>query len=312
MKVNNALLIFYLRPGRRKARMVATAEALHLLRDLQATAPAGGPLSEAGGLFWVSLPCDALETALPRLPRLGYTYAVDLLEPISEHPSSFDRARDAQEQPVRWHHKLYRLVHVYNEDAEAMRERAPDRRTFLFETSEGTIRPVRGYRGDGRPSSRRGLPVCDARMLVNLVAAGPGTSLLDPFAGIGGIVIEALASGCTITTSDCDPALQVGLTHLGAQHSVADARHLPWATGTFDAIATEPPYHEEAKPMVIEALREMYRVLKTGGRLAILCVPGQAGDLRLEGMSIGLRWYLDSPINRKGLDVVVLAGNKVS
>ena len=106
--------------------------------------------------------------------------------------------------------------------------------------------------------------------------------------------------------------MQVGLTHLGARHAVADARRLPWAEETFDAIATEPPYHEEAKPMVIEALHEMYRVLKTGGRLAILCIPDQASALRHEGMSLGLRWYLDSPINRKGLDVVVLAGNKVS
>jgi SAM-dependent methyltransferase len=258
----------------------------------------------------VSLPWDALETALSRLPRLGYTYAVDVLEPISEHPSSFDRARSAQEQQVKWHHKRYRLAHAYEEDAQAVRESAPDRRTFLLKTSAGTIRPVRGYRGDGRPSSRRGLPVCDARMLVNLVAAAPGTSLLDPFAGIGGIVIEALASGCRVTSSDCDPALQAGITYLGAHHSVADARRLPWPGETFDAIATEPPYHEEAGPMVVEALHEMYRVLKTGGRLAILCVPGQAGDLRGEGISLGLTWYLDSPINRKGLDVVVLAGSK--
>jgi len=149
-------------------------------------------------------------------------------------------------------------------------------------------------------------------MLVNLVAAGRGTSLLDPFAGIGGIVIEALAGGCTVASSDSDPTLQVGLTHLGAHHAVADARCLPWAEEMFDAIATEPPYHEEAKPMVIEALHEMYRVLKTGGRLAILCVPGQAGVLRGEGISLGLTWYLDSPINRKGLDVVVLAGSKAS
>lgn len=308
--MNDALLIFYLRPGRRKARTVATAEALSLLRDLQATAPAGGPLSETGGLFWVSLPRNALETALPRLPRLGYTYAVDVLEPISKHPSSFDRARDAQEQLVRWHHKLYRLARAYKEDAQSVRESAPDRRTFLLETSAGTIRPVRGYRGDGRPSSRRGLPVCDARMLVNLVAAAPGTSLLDPFAGIGGIVIEALANGCKVTSADCDPTLQAGLTHLRAQHAIADARRLPWAAETFDAIATEPPYHEEAKPMLIEALREMYRVLKTSGRLAILCAAGQAGDLRHEGMSLGLRWYLDWPVNRKGIDVVVLAGEK--
>ncbi len=62
--------------------------------------------------------------------------------------------------------------------------------------------------------------------------------------------------------------------------------------------------------MVIEALREMYRVLKTGGRLAILCATGQADGLRKEGESLGLSWYLDWPVNRKGLDVVVLAGEK--
>jgi Methyltransferase domain len=111
-------------------------------------------------------------------------------------------------------------------------------------------------------------------------------------------------------SSDCDPALRAGLTHLGACHYVADARCLPWTAETFDAIATEPPYHEEAQPMVVEAVHEMYRVLKTGGRLAILCTPGQANDIRRAAGSLGLRLYLDSPINRKGLDVVVLVGRK--
>jgi len=57
-------------------------------------------------------------------------------------------------------------------------------------------------------------------------------------------------------------------------------------------------------------LREMYRVLKVGGRTAILCAAGQADGLRREADSLELKWYLDSPINRKGLDVVVLAGQK--
>jgi len=308
--VKEALLICHVRPARRKARVVATEEALSLLYDLQAAAPAGGPLSEQGGLFWITLPRDLLEAALTRFPQLGYTYAVDLLEPGSELPSSFDRAQDSHSRLVRWRHKPYRLARVYEEDTQVVRENAPDRRSFLLETRSGTVRSIRGYRGDGQPSSRRGLPVCDARMLVNLVGAGPGTLFLDPFAGVGGIVIEALASGYRVVSSDCDPALQAGLIHLGAGHCVADARRLPWSAGTFDAIATEPPYHKEAQPMVIEAVREMYRVLKTGGRLAILCTPGQAGDLRREAGSLGLRLYLDSPINRKGLDVVVLAGRK--
>ncbi len=307
--MKDVLLIFYLRPARCKARTIATVEALSLLRDLHAVAPVGGPLSEQGGVFWITLPVNSLEAAISRFPRLGYTYAVDVLEPAIEQHSSFDRAQD-QTRLVRWHHKLHRLIRLYEEDVRALRESAPDRRTFLLETSEGEVRSIRGYRGDGRVSSRRGLPVCDARLLVNLVSAGEGTLLLDPFAGAGGIVIEAFASGCLVTSADRDPALQPGLAHLGACHYVADARCLPFAAETFDAIATEPPYHEEAQRMVIEALREMYRVLKEGGRLAILCATAQADALRREAVSLGLRLYLDSPVNRKGLDVVVLAGLK--
>ena len=309
MVVHDVLLVFHLRTARCKARTVATAEALSLLRDLQAVAPAGGPLAERGGLFWITLPDDALDEAIPRFSRLGYTCAVDRLEPVIEQHSSFDRAQD-QTRLVRWHRKLYRLVRLHEEDTQALRESAPDRRTFLLETSDGQVRSIRGCRGDGRPSSRRGLPVYDARLLVNLVTAGAGTLLLDPFAGIGGIVIEALASGCLVTSADWDPALQAGLVQLGASHYIADARCLPFATETFDAIATEPPYHKEAQPMVVEALREMYRILKEGGRLAMLCAAGQEDSLRQEGMLLGMSWYLDSPINRKGLDVVVLVGRK--
>jgi len=305
--MSDALFIFYLRPARCKARAVATAEALSLLGDLHAVAPIGGPLSEQGGLFWVTLPTESLTSAIACLPRLGYTYAVDLLEPV---PEQHDRRRDAQARQVRWHRKLYRLTRVYEEDAQIMRESAPDRRTFLLETRESEVRPIQGYRGDGDPLSRRGLPVYDARLLVNLVCAREGMLFLDPFAGVGGIAIEALASGCSVVSSDWDPALRHGLSHLGALHHVADARCLPFTAEMFDAIAAEPPYHEEAKSMVIEALHEMHRVLKEGGRLAMLCSASQADDLRREAASLGLRSHLDSPIDRKGLDVVALVWQK--
>src|SRR2546430_2835934 len=304
------MLIFNLRPARCKARVVATMEALSLLRDLQVGAPVGGPLSEQGGVFWITVPGEAVETVITRLSRLGYTYAVDLLEAEERDSERAPRAQKARAQLVRWQRKFYHLVRVYEEDAQFARESAPDRRTFLLTTNEGEVRSVQGYRGNGQPLSRRGLPVCDARMLVNLVTAGEGTLLLDPFAGTGGVVIEALASGCSVTSADFDPALQEGLSHLGAKHYVADASCLPFATEMFDAIATEPPYHEQAKRMVIGALHEMYRVLKVGGRLAILCAASQVDDLRQEATCLGLKSYLDAPINRKGLDGAALAWQK--
>jgi SAM-dependent methyltransferase len=207
---------------------------------------------------------------------------------------------------VQWHHRWYRRHRLYEGDAEGLRESAPDRRTFLLATSGGQARPVTGYRGDGGILSRRGLAVPDARLLVNLVAAPAGSHFLDPFAGVGGLIIEALASGYEVTSVDCDPVLHPGLLQLGARHLVADARHLPFADETFDAIATEPPYHEEATPVVVGALQELYRLLKPGRRLAMLCAASQAEALRHQAAQLGLHIVLDAAIDRKGLAVVLL------
>ncbi len=310
--LDETLLVFYLWPARQKARTSALAEALSLLRDLHARASEKGPLSEQGGLFWIFLPSENLEAARVRLPRLGYTAAVDWLEPVpeplrrSKHMRRIPKNNVLDKSVLYWRHRWYRRHRLFEEDAEAIREGAPDRRTFLLETSAGNVRPVTGYRGDGGDFSRRGLSVLDARLLVNLVAVEPGSLFLDPFAGAGGLVIEALASNYEVMSTDWDPVLQYGLTHLGARHLVADARHLPFPDETFDAIATEPPYHEEATPIVIEALHELYRVLKQGRRLALFCAASQADAIRQHIPKPGLRVVLDATIDRKGFDVVVL------
>jgi len=307
--MDTALLIFHLREARRKARATGSAEALGLLRDLQATAPESGPLSERGGIFWIALPRDTLDQAVERLPRLGYTDTVDVLEPTAERkPSS--RRKPSSDERVRWRGADYKLVRVYEEEAEVIREQAPDRRVFLFEADDGEIRPVRGYRGDGKPLSRRALPVYDARLLVNLVNSGRGGVCLDPFAGVGGIVLEALASGYRVLSVDVDPMLRHGLTEMGAYHCVGEAQHLPLGAEAIDAIAAEPPYDPQAEAAVIDSLVEMNRVLKKEGRVAILCAAWQAPGLRQKAEALGLESYLDSPINRKGTDCVVMAWRK--
>jgi SAM-dependent methyltransferase len=304
--MDETLLIFYLWSARRKARAVALAEALSLLRDLQARPSNKGPLSEQGGLFWIILPSEKLEAARDRLSRLGYTATVDWIEPISEHINHSKRRNVLPKDTLQWHHHWYRRHRLFESDPQTIREGAPDRRTFFLETAAGSVRPVTGYRGDGGDMSRRGLAVPDARLLVNLVAAEPGALFLDPFAGVGGLVIEAIASGYEVMSADVDPILRHGLTQLGSRHLVADARHLPLPDEIFDAIATEPPYHQEATPLVAEALCEFYRVLKKGRRLAMLCAASQADILRQQAALLGLQVVLDENIDRKGLDVVVL------
>lgn len=310
-----------------KARKLAIAEALALLADLGATAALGGPLSEQPGIFWIELPNEAVETAIPRLLRLGYTESVQLLKPA---PSQYKNT-------VRWRGKNYQLVPLYCENPDTAREHAPDRRVFMLATPSGEARPVRGYRGNGQALSRRGLPVYDARLVVNLslsranvehtsfVGAQRATPLqdqlshtisqtvrvfLDPFAGIGGIVLEATAHGCNVLSLDIDPALRLGLAHIGAAHVVGDARLLPYPDSSIDAIATEPPYDEEATPAVVQSLAEMARVLKPDGRIAILCAEGQAATLRQKAVQLPLELWLDEAIDRKGLGCVLLAWRK--
>jgi hypothetical protein len=167
---------------------------------------------------------------------------------------------------------------------------------------------VRGYRGGGDPLGRRGLPVCDARLLVNLVApAGPGL-LLDPFAGVGGVALAARAAGWATVTGDLDPALRHGLGRLGGgAHLVADARRPPLRAGCADAVATEPPYDRGVGPLAEQALAGAHRLLRPGGATAWLCAAWQAPGLRAAAGRLGLRPVLDCPVDRKGLEVVALA-----
>jgi hypothetical protein len=289
--------VLHQRAARRRARVAAVAEALALLHDLGPSAPAGGPLADRGGVLWVELPERHLAEAVARLPRLGYSTAADLVEPAP--------AGRAGRRGAGW-----RLVRLHTEDAAGHREQAPDRREFLVEDGDGQVRPVRGYRGDGRALGRRGLPVCDARLLVNLVApAGPGL-LVDPFAGVGGVALAAAAAGWTAVTADRDPALRHGLARLGAGHLVADARRLPLAPGSVDAVASEPPYDPTVGPLAAEALAEAARLLRPGGATAWLCAAWQADGLRNAGAALGLAAALDSPVDRKGTPVVALAWRK--
>ncbi|HYN17338.1 MAG TPA: methyltransferase domain-containing protein, partial [Actinomycetes bacterium] len=300
-----AMLVLHLRAARRRARAAAVAEALALLHDLGPSAPAGGPLSERGGVFWVELPGRQLAAATARLPRLGYTTAVDLLAGVES-----GEARPGGAPAIRWRQRRWRLVRLHEEDAAGHREQAPDRRVFLFPAGGGPARPVRGYRGGADPLARRGLPVCDARLLVNLVApAGPGL-LLDPFAGVGGVALAAMAAGWTTVTADLDPALGHGLGRLGGAHLVADARSLPLRAGAVDAVATEPPYDRGVGPLADQALAELHRLLRPGGAVALLCADWQAAGLRATGAALGLRVALDCPVDRKGVAVVALAWRK--
>jgi hypothetical protein len=295
----DATLVLRLRPSRRKAPAAAIAEVLALLRGLGARQAPGGPLSELSGIAWVKVPTEHVTSAASRLQGLGYTSAVELVRPAASPDPRGPRV-------VRWRGQNVELLPLYEEPEESLRAAAPDRRTFLLEGGDGIIRPTAGYRGGPGALEHRALPVVDARLLVNLVMTPGRGLLLDPFAGAGGVVIEACARDWTALSLDIDPRLRIGLAQLAALHVVGDATALPIATASIAAVATEPPYHPSARFAVIESIAEVARVLRPGGRAAFLVASTQASTLRAAGDSAGLKLELDVAINRKGTDVSCL------
>lgn len=298
---SETILVLHLRASRARAREVAVAEVVALLRDLGARPAPGGPLSEQKGVAWAAVASRHVAEAARRLGRLGYTGAVDVVRPPDLVTPGPARRR------VRWRRTDVALQRVYEEPDEALRSVAPDRRTFLLECGDGVVRPIAGYRGGRGPLEHRALPVEDARLLVNLVAAPARGLLLEPFGGAGGVVIEARSSGWTVLSVDRDPTLRFGLRALSDLHVVGDAAALPVAALAVDAVATEPPHHPSALAMVEASIGELARALRAGGRMAVLLAAHQAEAVRRAAAEAGLTPEVDAAIDRKGTEAWCLS-----
>jgi len=112
-----------------------------------------------------------------------------------------------------------------------------------------------------------------ARVLVNLARVPWGGTLLDPFCGTGGILIEAALAGAEVIGSDIDSAMVTGsqrtMKHFGQRARLirADVGELPAIVGKVDAIATDPPYGRSSSTMK-ESLDSLYtRAFKAFGEL---------------------------------------------
>jgi tRNA (guanine10-N2)-dimethyltransferase len=143
------------------------------------------------------------------------------------------------------------------------------------------------------------LPPALARCMVNLARTPRKGTFLDPFCGVGGILLEAGLIGAQLIGVDIEREMIDGARrNLEAsgisnfQLMVGDARKLPAVQ--VDAIATDPPYGRQATTggaelgeLYREALPSMAGVLKPKG---YLCVTSPA-ELELEGLAeeAGLR-----------------------
>jgi len=132
----------------------------------------------------------------------------------------------------------------------------------------------------------------------------PGGVLLDVCCGTADVALQARAAGAVGRVVGVDFAgamLSVGhskIARAGESSRIAllrgDATSLPAASRSVDGVTVAFGIRNVERPDV--ACREMERVLKPGGRLAIL----EFGEPRLPGLAVLYRWYFRNVLPRIG------------
>jgi len=120
-----------------------------------------------------------------------------------------------------------------------------------------------------------------ARILLNLACLRAGDSVLDPFCGVGGILIEAGLMGFKAYGLDVDKSMIYGcrknLSFFNVDAVVERGDALGEISAKFDAIVTDPPYGKSSSTLGLSPGRLYNRFaanarksLKKGSRLVVV------------------------------------------
>jgi tRNA (guanine10-N2)-dimethyltransferase len=121
-----------------------------------------------------------------------------------------------------------------------------------------------------------------ARVLVNLSRARPGSYVVDPFCGTGGLLLEAAEIGCIPVAFDIDSTMISGSIQNFSHYRIpfngglSDARAPVIRHANVEAIATDPPYGRSSstkgaavKELIRASLSSLSTILKPGGHLSL-------------------------------------------
>lgn len=149
---------------------------------------------------------------------------------------------------------------------------------FPFDPTGKLAEAVSGGEYVNRKQELQFFPTPDdlAARLVRHAMIEPGMKVLEPSAGQGVIVRNALNAGARVTAVEVDAAHCAMLSEIGtATLDVVHADFPAWAAAnkatTFDAVLMNPPFTRNQDAKHIQAA---WALLKPGGRLVAICSEG--------------------------------------
>lgn len=135
---------------------------------------------------------------------------------------------------------------------------------------------------------------------LDLLAAAPGERVLNPGAGTGKeqeALARAVEPGGVAVAVDISPVmLRLTRARAGGPVCAADARRLPFAAGAFDALYCSYMLDLMPAPALPLLLAEFRRVLRPGGRLALVSMTQGVDRLSRALIALWQLLYRASPI----------------
>lgn len=293
----HTILVFKVRNSRIKSLQLAILEAFFLLKNFDPIVIKNPPLSEHKGIFALAFESFELSRFVNFFNDLGYSNEVYQVK----FDDDFNQMVDITSC---WKGKNINCVRIFKQDEDKFLAESPDKREFAILDNNNVVKKVVGYRGNGQDLGRRALPVEDCRMMINLSMFAKDDSLLDPFAGGGGIVFQARKRSSKLYSCDIDTSLKPGLELYGANHFVGDA--INWKIDKpIQVLVTEIPFLLSVTNNVCHILTRLSDYLSNNSRIVVMCSLRQKEILQKE-MSTCYYHCFSFDVNRKGTSVSVL------
>jgi len=128
----------------------------------------------------------------------------------------------------------------------------------------------RMFQAEGRHWWYQGMKAIARTILLREYRKENGLTILDAGCGTGALMVTLLAEFGNVTGCDISPKAIQYCRHRNIRRvSQASVSALPYADSSFDLLTSFDVLYERSVPDDAAAFREMYRVLKPGGRLFI-------------------------------------------